>query len=137
MSIKFFGKNSVKGKWYPIFKNKFLEKFYGKYRVFIIMEKQIELVIKSIIFKKFPTLYEVNVYDMMDNYESFKNQSFVCKFKSDECLSMEEQMEIDSEVKFLFNMLGPQTNSFRKPSIQCFFDCGEGYEFQSAYGYNH
>jgi hypothetical protein len=101
------------------------------------MEKQIESVIKSIIFKKFPTLYEVNVYDMMDNYESFKNQSFVCKFKSDECLSMEEQMEIDSEVKFLFNMLGPQTNSFRKPSIKCFFDCGEGYEFQSAYGYNH
>jgi hypothetical protein len=105
--------------------------------IYIIMEKQIELVIKSIIFKKYSSLYEVNVYDMMDNYKSFKNQSFVCKFKSDECLSMEEQMEIDTEVKFLFSMLGPQTNSFRKPSIQCFFDCGKGYEFQSTYGYNH
>jgi len=98
--------------------------------IYIIMEKQIELVIKSIIFKKYSSLYEVNVYDMMDNYKSVF-------FKSDECLSMEEQMEIDTEVKFLFSMLGPQTNSFRKPSIQCFFDCGKGYEFQSTYGYNH
>ena len=101
------------------------------------MEKQIESVIKSIIFKKFPTLYEVKIKDLMKYYEPLRNKTFVCKFKSDECLSMEEQMEIDTEVKFLFNMLGPQSNSFRTPTIRCFFDCGEGYEFQSTYGYNH
>jgi hypothetical protein len=105
--------------------------------IFIIMKREIESVVKLIIFKKYPSLYEVKVEDLMESHESFRNQSFVCKIKSDECLSMKEQMEIDTEVKFLFSMLGPKSNSFRKPSIQCFFDCGDGYEFQSSYGYNH
>jgi len=101
------------------------------------MEEKLESVIKSIIFKKYPSLYEVSISDLMEKYDNWRNTRFVCKFKSDECLSMKEQMEIDTEVKFLFSMLGPQGNSFRKPSIQCYFDCGDGYEFQSSYGYNH
>jgi hypothetical protein len=101
------------------------------------MENQIESVIKSILFKKYPSLYEVKIKDLMGYYEPLRNKTFVCNFKSDECLSTKEQMEIDTEVKFLFSMLGPQSNSFSKPSIQCFFDCGEGYEFHSEYGYKH
>jgi len=104
--------------------------------IFIIMENQIESVIKSIIFKKYPSLYEVKIKDLMGYYEPLRNKTFVCNFKSDECLSMKEQMDIDTEVKFLFNMLGPQT-TFRTPDIKCFFDCGEGYEFKSDYGYKH
>ena len=104
------------------------------------MEKNLESLIETIIFKKYPSLYEVSISDLMGEYESWHNHQYICKFKSDECLSMEEQMDIDTEVKLLFTMTGPQQTSdfsFRKPSIQCFFDCGNGYEFQSSQGYKH
>ena len=74
----------------------------------------------------------------MRDYESRHSHQYICKFKSDECLSTEEQMEIDTEVKLLFTMTTPQqTSVFKKPTIQCYFDCGNGYEFHSNRGYNH
>ena len=100
------------------------------------MEERLEMVIRKVIFKKFPSLYEIEVTGqptIFDNDET----SYICKIKSEECLSMDEQMEIDTEAKLIFLMLKGPTNSFRKPSVRCFFDCGKGYEFQSSYGYNH
>ena len=101
------------------------------------MEEQIELIIKKIIFKKFPSLLRVSVKDLMGDMESLSKTSYICRFDSDECLSSKEQMEIDTEVKLLFTMVNVPTNSFRKPSIQCFFNCGDGYEFHGEYGYKH
>ena len=105
--------------------------------IFITMEEKFITLIKSIIFKKYPSLYKVSVSDLMGEYENLSNTKFICKFKSEKCLSMEDQMEIDKEVKFLFGMIGPQPTLFKKPSILCFFDCGKGYEFQSGHGYIH
>ena len=99
------------------------------------MENKLETLIKKIIFKKFPSLYEVEVEDQMKDLKSFSKTSYVCRIKSYECLTEKEQMEIDSEIKFLFSMIVSDT-SFRKPTINSFFDCGEGYEFRSSYGYN-
>ena len=114
------------------------KKNFWKIFVFIIMEKNLESLIRTIIFKKYPSLYEVSISDLMGEYDNWRNTRFICKFKSDECLSMEEQMDIDSEVKLLFTMTGSQqTSVFKKPSIQCYFDCGKGYEFQSSHGYIH
>ena len=102
----------------------------------MLMEEKLEILIRQIIFEQYPSLYEVEIEDHMKEMKSFAGTSYICRLKSDKCLEPKEQMEIDSEVKFLFTMLLPQGVSFRKPSIQCFFDCGEGYEFQSTYGYN-
>ena len=101
------------------------------------MEEQLEIIIKKIIFKKYPSLFEVRIKDLMSDMESLSKSSYICSFDSDECLSSKEQMEIDTEVKLLFTMVNEPTNSFRKPSIKCFFDCGQGYEFESEYGYKH
>jgi len=101
------------------------------------MEEQIEIIINKIIFKKFPSLLRVSVKDLMGDYVHASPSSYICRFDSDECLSSKEQMEIDTEVKLLFTMVNVPTKSFRKPSIQCFFNCGQGYEFKSEYGYKH
>jgi hypothetical protein len=101
------------------------------------MEEQLEIIIKKIIFKKFPSLFRVSVKDLMGDWYSVSKTSYICRFDSDECLSSKEQMEIDTEVKLLFTMVNVPTKSFRKPSIFCFFDCGQGYEFHSEYGYKH
>jgi len=100
------------------------------------VEKKLEDLIEKIVFKSFPSLYEVEVEDMMKEYSSFSGKTYVCRIKSNECLEPNDQMEIDTEVKFLLSMLIPD-NKFRKPSINCFFDCGNGYEFQSTYGYRY
>ena len=102
----------------------------------MLMEDKLEILIRQIIFEQYPSLYEVEVEDHMKELESFAGTSYICRLKSDNCLKPKEQMEIDKEIKFLFSMIVSNT-SFRKPSIRCFFDCGEGHEFQSDYGYSH
>lgn len=96
----------------------------------MVMKEKLESIIKRIIFKKYSSLYDVNI-------EEVKNNSFFCYFKSDECLEPKKQMEIDTEVKMLFSILSVPTKSFHKPSIRCFIDCGEGYEFKYTQGYFH
>lgn len=94
------------------------------------MEKQLENLVRRIIFKKFPSLTSVEVSESWGSY--------TCMITSDECLSMKEEMEIDTEVKLLLKMLNPEPiNHFRKPNVRCFFDCGKGFEFHSTQGYNH
>lgn len=95
-----------------------------------------------IIFKKYPSLTKVQVNDLFrlrDYSPTFLNKSYTCKFKSDECLSTEEQMDIDTEVKTIFKMLSPDSQLFsvNEPSISCYFDCGKGYEFKMYHGYKH
>jgi len=103
------------------------------------MVEQLESLIRKIIFKKYPLLTNVSIEDMYGDFSltSMLGSSFMCKFKSEECLSEKEHMEIDTEVKTLFEMLSPDSSDFRIPSIRCFFDCGDGYEFKMSYGYKH
>jgi len=102
------------------------------------MINQIENIIRRIIFKKYPFLTNVSVEDKFEdlpNLTFMLGKSYVCYFKSDECLSEKEHMEIDTEVKNLFRMLS--FDDFKNPEISCFFDCGEGYEFKKSLGYDH
>jgi hypothetical protein len=48
-------------------------------------------------------------------------------------------MEIDTEIKTLFKMLSPDKKKHHDPKISSFFDCGDGqgFVFNSEYGYNH
>jgi hypothetical protein len=103
------------------------------------MIDSIENIVRKIILKKYPLLTDVSIEDMYgdSSLTSMLGSSFICKFKSDECLSEKEHMTIDTEVKTLFEMLSPESSGFRKPDILCFFDCGEGYEFKMSYGYKH
>ena len=105
------------------------------------MEELLENVVRKLIFKKYPYLYEVKVEDSFSDVPNLKfmvGSEYACYLKSEECLPAKKQMEINDEIKTIFSMLAPPTNRFGKePNVSCFFDCGEGYEFHSEPGYNH
>lgn len=105
------------------------------------MEEQLERVIRILIFKKYPYLYEVEVKDPflgISSMSTFYGSSYHCYFKTEECLSTKKQMEIDKEVKLIFFLLAPPNNKFNlTPKVSCFFDCGNGYEFSMEPGYSH
>lgn len=104
------------------------------------MEDIIENLIRKVIIKKYPFLTHVEVVDTfseLPNLRYMTGNNYVCRFKSDECLSEKEHMEIDTEVKKLFKMLDIKSSNIRQPEIRCFFDSGEGYEFKMKRPYNH
>jgi hypothetical protein len=104
------------------------------------MEELLENVVRKLIFKKYPYLYDVKVEDRFNDIPNLKfmvGSEYACYLKSEECLPAKKQMEIDTEVKLLFEMLSPLKKYGRVPNVSCYFDCGEGYEFHSEPGYNH
>ena len=105
------------------------------------MEEIFERLIRKIIFKKYPFLYEVKVKDLFEDikgHPSLLGSSFVCEIKSEKCLKTSQQEEIDTEIKSLFSITYPIENRVgKKTGIQSFFDCGKGLEFKSSYGYKH
>lgn len=104
------------------------------------MEELLENVVRKLIFKKYPYLYDVEVKDLFSdipNLSSRLGSIYSCRIKSKECLPAKKQMEINDEIKTIFSMLAPPTNRFgENPKVSCFFDCGKGYEFHSEPGYN-
>ena len=108
--------------------------------IYYHMEESLEKLIRKVLFKKYPFLTDVLIEDGfsdLPNLSFMLGENYVCRFNSDKCLSSEEQMDIDTEVKHFFTMLSPISKNTRKPSISCFFDCGEGFEFKMSQGYNH
>jgi hypothetical protein len=103
------------------------------------MEKKIELVIKKILFKKYPYLTDVNVEDAhLYGKKSHMGYVYECYFKTDRCLTEQECMEIDTEVKTFYKMISPISNRYDEiKRIYCFFDCGDGngYQFKSTLEY--
>jgi flavodoxin len=91
--------------------------------------------------RNYPELTEFEVRDLFadDNIESWLGNNYVVDFYTSECLSTKKQMEIDTDVKSLFEMLSPNKKMNKKPRISCFFDCGdgEGFNFSAEYGYKH
>ena len=103
------------------------------------MEKKIELLIRKILFKKYPYLTDVNVEDA-NLYVKKSQMGYVyeCYFKTDKCLDEQECMEIDSDVKSLYKMVSPIRNRYDEiKRIYSFFDCGDGngYKFKSKLEY--
>ena len=102
---------------------------------------QLHTIIKKLVMRNYPELTEFEVRDLFadDNIESWLGNNYVVDFYTSECLSTKKQMEIDTDVKSLFEMLSPNKTMNKEPVISCFFDCGdgEGFNFSSEYGYKH
>lgn len=102
---------------------------------------QLHTIIKKLVMRNYPELTEFEVRDLFadDNIESWLGNNYVVDFYTSECLSTKKQMEIDTDVKSLFEMLSPNKKMNKEPRISCFFDCGdgEGFNFSAEYGYKH
>ena len=106
------------------------------------MEKKIELIIRKVLFKKYPYLIDVYVEDRYkDIKKSHMGYVYDCNFKTDKCLTEQECMEIDSEVKMMYKLLSPISNRRYDEikRIYSFFDCGDGngYQFKSTLEYRY
>ena len=101
----------------------------------------IENVIKKLIIPNYSKIINFEVKDLFENegIDSWLGNKYIVDFTTSECLSPKEQMEIDTDVKTLFKMLSPNKKMNREPEISSFFDCGdgEGFTFESEYGYHH
>lgn len=108
------------------------------------MKEIIKNIIESIIVKKFPEIVSVDeVSDISEEYGlEMSEHNYHVSMTTSECLTSKQMMDIDTEVKTLFSMLGLKNSnefSFKRPNIKCFFDCGdgEGYRFTGHYAYMH
>lgn len=108
------------------------------------MKERIKNIIESLILKKFTEVVSVDAVDDISEEYGLEHleHNYHVSLTTSKCLSSKEMMDIDTEVKTLFSMLGLQSNnpfSFKRPNIKCFFDCGdgEGYRFSSHYAYTH
>ena len=115
----------------PIFNNK------NEYR------KLITNLINKLVIPRFPKITGV---EEIEHFSSgFRGDSYYVHIMTSECLEMEEQVEIDSLVKQLFKMASLDTSNknfgfkLEPDKIMSFFDCGdgEGFNFNSPYGYKH
>jgi hypothetical protein len=108
------------------------------------MKDRIKNMIEKIITPKYPEIISIDdIIDISeeDGLENLEHDYHV-SITTSECLNTKKMMEINSEVKTLFMMLGLNpTNpfSFNEPNIRCFFDCGdgEGYIYRADYSSFH
>lgn len=112
------------------------------------MEDKIKHVIERIIMKQYPVVTGVkSVKDVFANlgksHSSFLGWKYNVNLYTSECLDSNTMMEIDTEIKSIFKMMGVTTNyvldGIKTPTISAFFDCGDGqgFQFASSYGYSH
>lgn len=103
----------------------------------------VDNLIKRLVFPKYPKL--IDIEDIEHFSSGFRGDSYFVNIVTSECLSMGEQVEVDTLVKQLFKMASldsaNKSNSFKidNDDIKVFFDCndGEGFNFHSPYGYKH
>ena len=99
-------------------------------------------LIERVILPKYNKLSHIEDIEVIAS--DFRGDSYFVNIVTNECLSTEEMMEIDTEVKTLFKMAS-LTNVSDNPfniggnKVMLFFDCGDGkgFVFSSKYGYIH
>lgn len=112
------------------------------------MEDKIKYLIERIIMKKYPVVTGVEkVRDVFSNrgnlHASWLGWQYRVFLYTSECLDNNTMMEIDTEIKTIFKMMGITPNyvldGTKTPTILAFFDCGDGqgFQFASSYGYKH
>lgn len=108
------------------------------------MVERIKNILESVIKTKYPEISSIdNITDLSEEYGlEHLQHNYHVSISTSKCLDAKSMMEIDTEVKTLFSMLGLSNSSpfsIKRPHIMCFFDCGdgEGYNFSSEYGYTH
>lgn len=99
-------------------------------------------LIERVILPKYNKLSHIE--NIVVSTSSFRGDSYFVYIVTNECLSTEEMMEIDTEAKTLFKMASlpnVSDNPFNVGGnkVMLFFDCGdgEGFVFSSKYGYIH
>lgn len=99
-------------------------------------------LIERIILPKYDKLSHIEDIEVFAS--SFGGDTYLVNIVTNECLSTEEMVKIDTETKDLFRMASlssvtdnPFSVGWNKPKL--FFDCGdgEGFIFSSNYGYTH
>lgn len=112
------------------------------------MEDKIKHVIERIMMKQYPVITGVeSVKDAYINlakaHPSFLGWKYNTFLYTSECLDSKTMMEIDTEIKTLYKMMGIMPDYVlertKSPTISAFFDCGDGqgFQFSSSYGYEH
>lgn len=112
------------------------------------MEDKIKYVIERIIMKRYPVITGIeSVRDVFSDlgkaHSSFLGWKYNVNLHTTECLDNNTMMEIDTEIKNIFKMMGVTPNygleRTKTPTISTFFDCGDGqgFQFVSSYGYEH
>ena len=104
--------------------------------------KVLKKLIEKVILPKYNKLSHIEDIEVIAS--DFRGDSYFVNIVTNECLSTEEMMEIDTEVKTLFKMAS-LTNVSDNPfniggnKVMLFFDCGdgEGFVFSSKHGYIH
>lgn len=113
-----------------------------------MMEDKIKHVIERIIMKQYPVITGVeSVEDVFSNlgktHSSFLGWKYKVYLHTSECLDHNTMMEIDTEIKNIYKMMGIMSDYVlertKSPTISAFFDCGDGqgFQFASSYGYEH
>lgn len=101
----------------------------------------IETIIGRIIVPIYPEITDFKVKDLWEDegIDSWLGDNYTVDITTSECLPSKKQMEIDTEIKTLFKMVSPDKKMHKEPKISSFFDCGdgEGFTFESDYGYKH
>lgn len=104
--------------------------------------KVINNLIEKLVMPRFPKI--TGIEDIEHYSSSFRGDSYFVNITTSECLESEEQVKIDSLVKELFKMASLDSanqSDFKLSSdkIMVFFDCGDGngYTFNSPFGYKH
>ena len=100
-------------------------------------------LIEKLVVPKFPKI--VSIDDIEHFSSGFRGDSYFVHITTSECLESEEQISIDTLVKQLFKMASLDTSNknfgfkLEPDKIMSFFDCGdgEGFNFNSPYGYKH
>lgn len=98
--------------------------------------------------KQYPVVTGVeSVRDAFSNLSKVSPSMLGWKYKvflyTSECLDNNTMMEIDTEIKTIFKMMGVTSYHVSErvltPPISTFFDCGDGqgFQFTSSYGYEH
>jgi hypothetical protein len=99
-------------------------------------------LIEKLVMPKFPKI--TGIEDIEHFSSGFRGDSYYVHMTTSEYLESEEQVEIDSLIKQLFKMASLDSanqNPFKLDTdkIMSFFDCGdgEGFNFNSPFGYTH
>jgi len=95
-----------------------------------------ENAIRKVILRKYPVLTDVIVQDQYEGirlFSHFLGSHYNALFKTEECLSSEMQNQINKEVNFLIRYFPDQDEPFSlKKSVDCYFNCGKGYEYSGG-----
>lgn len=100
------------------------------------MKEILDKVIRKILFPKYSKLTELEI----ERIELSSGDVYFANFITSECLTTQDMMDIDTEVKTLYAMLPKNENTkflIENKKIKATFDCGDGEGPKMEYFHNY